>query len=45
MIALAAYFTLIYLIKKYPKSKAVCIVMVGVLAVELLQTALTLSTR
>lgn len=35
MIALAAYFALIYLIKKYPKSKAVCIVMVGVLAVEL----------
>lgn len=35
MIVLAAYFALIYLIKKYPKSKAVCIVMVGVLAVEL----------
>lgn len=35
MIALAAYFALIYLAKKYPRSKAVCIVTVGVLAAEL----------
>ncbi|WP_295210114.1 YfhO family protein [Ruminococcus sp.] len=35
MIALSIYFALIYLMKKYPKSKAVCIVTVGVLCVEL----------
>ena len=45
MIALAAYFALIYLIKKYPKSKAVCIVLLAFLPLSFLQTALTLSTR
>ena len=35
MIAMAVYFLLLYLIKKYPKSKSVCIVTVIVLSGEL----------
>lgn len=35
MIAIALYFALIHLSKKYPKSKAVCVSLVAVLCVEL----------
>lgn len=35
LIAVCVYFAIIYLIKKYPKSKAVCFSMVAVMSVEL----------